>query len=377
MFNIKKKKKGLTLIETLVSLVILSFVITPMLMIVSSSRNTNRNGEIIQKNIYILQKYAEKFKREDVSKGNLKNNESFIEETFKEDGKDKTRMFKILTPTASNPNEKDKDIPEGYKVKVSIEALDSYKFPDETGTDAGTGISTGGSLDVSASNNGYDSIKYDAKINIVKHVDSEGKIGIQVADLFVEDKDGHKQGNIYAVNNNYVLEITNEKENSNSLEDKLIINLKNNSSENIIKTWTFESTGKNEPNNASVIVQVDSNEEKSSDINLPINCYNKIKGSNMSVYLAKSKDISTSASNEVINCFKDKEGNSLVWIKEGTVYITDGIYNRTDSTNENSNGNYSNETRLYKIIVSLYKDNQNPESDKPIQQVTSYKTVNK
>ena len=97
----------------------------------------------------------------------------------------------------------------------------------------------------------------------------------------------------------------------------------------------------------------------------------------MSVYLAKSKDISTTSDNEVINCFKDKDGNSLVWIKEGTVYITDGIYNRTDSTNTNSNGNYSNETRLYKIIVSLYKDNQNPESDKLIQQVTAYKTVNK
>lgn len=371
MFNIKKKKKGLTLIETLISLTILCFVITPMLLIVSSSRNTNKSGEITQKNIYILQKYAEKFKGEDVSTENLQNNEEFSEESFQEDGKDKTRMYKILTSTSSNSNEKDKDIPNGYKVKVSIEALDSYKFADETNK------TTGGTSNSNASNNGYNSIKYDAKINIIKHVDAGSNIGAQVADLYVENKDGGKQENTYPIKNNYVLEITNGEDSINIKEDKLIIKLKDNNSQDSIKTWTFESKDKSQPNNASVIVQVDSNEEKTSDINLPINCYNKIKGSNMSLYLAKSKDIAASGNNEVINCFKDKDGNSLVYIKEGTVYITDGIYSRTDSANPSNHGNYSNVTRLYKIVVSLYKEDQDPKSDKPMQQVTAYKTVNK
>lgn len=374
MFNIKKKKKGLTLIETLISLTILCFVITPMLLIVSSSRNTNKSGEIAQKNVYVLQKYAEKFKGEDVSTENLKNNEEFNEESFQEDGKDKTRMYKILTATSSNLNKKDKDIPNGYKVKVSIEALDSYKFADKTKDDE---ESTGGTSNSNASNNGYNSIKYDAKINIIKHADAGSNIGAQVADLYVENKGVSNQKNTYPIKNNYVLEISNGEDNNNSVEDRLTIKLKDNNSKKPIKVWTFESADKNQANNASVIIQVDSNEEKISDINLPINCYNKIKGSNMSLYLAKSKDISASANNEVINCFKDKDGNSLVYIKEGTVYITDGIHNRTDSANPSNHGNYSNVTRLYKIVVSLYKENQDPKSDKPMQQVTAYKTVNK
>lgn len=369
MFNIKKKKKGLTLIETLISLVILCFIITPILMIVSSSRNLNKDGEVTQKNIYILQKYAEKFKEKDLSSANLTNNESFTQETFTENGQQKERMTKIFTPKDSNTSNQDIDIPSGYKVKVNIEALDDYKFADTASSTTSTSTNTGGSSNTSTSNSGYSSIKYDAKINIIKHVDTTGNIGTQAADLFVENKDGQKQGNTYPVNNNYILEVINGEDNNGSVVDGLIINLKDGTSENPIKTWIFESTDKNQINDASVIVQVDSNEDNSSNVSLTVNCYNKINSSNDYLYLVSSKDISVGGSSGIVN--------TSVSVKQGTVYVTDGIYKRTDSSNTNQASDYDNTTRLYKIVLSLYKDNQTPEVDKPVQQVTTYKTVSK
>lgn len=366
MFDIKKKKKGLTLIETLISLVILCFIITPILMMVSSSRNLNKDGEVTQKNIYVLQKYAENFKEKNLSKGNLSSNESFNEETFTQNEETKKRMTRIFTSKGSSGSGQDLDIPAGYQVKVNVEALDNYKFADATSS---TSTNIGGSSSTNTSSNGYSSNKYDAKINIVKHVDATGNIGNQVVDLYVEDKSGQKKGSIDAINDGYILEVINGQYNNGVVADKLIINLKDGNLESPIETWIFDSTDKNQVKDASVILQVDSNEDKESNINLVVNCYNKIDSSKMELYAAKSKDISKSGSNGIVN--------TSVSIKQGIVYLTEGIFKRTDSTNSGGSANYSDDTRLYKIVVSLYKDTQTPEVDKPIQQVTAYKTVNK
>jgi Type II secretory pathway, pseudopilin PulG len=332
MFNIKKKKKGLTLIETLIAFTILTFVLTPMMMIINSSVKTNKSGEDKQKTLYIAQKYAEEFKRNNIDKNKLGQVQEFI----------------------------NADVPKGYFINVIVEPLTEYKFADVATATATTSSNT---------NNGYNQIEYDAKIKMIKDT-STSKVGI-VAHIEVDDKNGIKGTYDLNSNSEYKLEINNGKDNNSSttgIDNVLEIILKD-SSDNIIagSPWTVYKTPDTNKN-ANVIVQVECNEHDTSSVKLDVDCYNKIIDGNMSVYFARVKDttLSDDFNKDVVNCSLTNQ--------QGKVNIYSNIYNKSDTTNVYSN----TDTRVYKITIRLFKDGQNtnPQSgDKPINQVVTYKTV--
>lgn len=338
MFIIKKKKKGLTLLETLISFLILTFVLTPMLMIINSSVKTNKSGEDKQKTLYIAQKYAEDFKRKDIERNKLGKIQKFKNKDVPDD-------------------EIDPDIPDGYFVNVIVEDLPRYKFSVTTNTAISTTSALTGTDENtdSTTSSGYNSIQYDAKVKIIK----SDKAGI-VAYLDVDGKDNTKR--TCDLNNEYRLEISNDKDKDiiSSEEKKFLLIILKDSTGKVIneepwKIYKDPNTNKN----ANIVIQVDSNEQTSSNVDLYIDCYNKINESNMSVYFAKSKKttLPSDFNNDVVNCHLEN--------KQGQVSIYSNIYNNTTN-------NYSDsDTRVYKITVMVFKDGQ----DSPINQVITYKTV--
>ncbi|KZL93402.1 type IV pilus modification PilV family protein [Clostridium magnum] len=339
MFNIKKK--GLTLIETLIAFTILTFVLTPMMMIINSSVKTNKSGEDKQQTLYIAQKYAEDFKSKGIDKNKL----------------GQIQTFKNKDVPDGN---KDLDIPDGYFVNVLVEPLTEYKFSD---------VATGTATQVASPNpdentgdtnyNGYDSIQYDGKIVISKDMTN---LDI-AAHMELDIKDGSQH--TYDLKDSYTVEISNGKDDGSNV---LIINVKDDHNNNINKEPWVVNKNPSTSKDSNVIIQVDANEKNEPTAKLYINCYNKISESSMCVYLVKSKNttLSEEYNNDVIN--------SLLTNQQGKVNIYSNIYNKTDTTNAYSN----TDTRVYKITIKLFKDGQNtdPQSgDKPISQVVTYKTV--
>lgn len=337
MFNIKRKKKGVTLIEVIISFAILSIVLGPMFGMISLGVRTNKTGENTQKGLYAVQKYAEKFKSPDIFK---------FSDTFQ------NNSSQIFT------NTQDSDIPYGYFVKVDITPMPEYEFGDAATAAASTTDSSVTAAD-SDTSDVYDDISYDAKIIIQKNADKNYP---QLANLYVEDNSENKQGSTVAVDNNYTLYIGNG---SNVEGDKrLTIKFTDESGNEV---YTLPDTFiKRNGDNASIVIQIDASQSDSSQsINLKIDYANYVYSSNMSIYYVRTKDISTTGNYDLIKPSFENE--------RGTAKIYDNIYIKNNS--DSNNVKYSN-TRLYKISVKLFKDGQNTDpvsGDKPIQQVNAYR----
>lgn len=338
MFSVKKRKKGLTLIETIISFTILSIVSIPMFSIIMSSVKSNKLGEDKQKTLYVAQKYAETFKSKDIDKSKL----------------GQVQLFKGTEVPEEN---KDLDIPQGYFVNVVVEPLTGYKFADVDINTANNDGSTSSSS--SSTNSGYTSIQYDTKIIISKNTTGPDI----VANMEIDSTDGSKY--TYPLKTNYKLEISNGSDNGSNA---LVINLKDDNGIGVnVDSLTINKTPLTN-NNSNVIIQMDANEKDEPTANLNIDFYNKIDGSDMTVYLAKVKDttLSDSYNNDVIKCSLKNQ--------QGKVNIYSNIYDKSDTTNVYSDG----DTRVYKITIRLFKDGQNTDAisgDKPINQVITYKNV--
>lgn len=104
-----KKKKGITLLETVISFTILSVVLMPIFSVVISSVKSNKISEDTQKDLYLAQKYAEKFKFQEL----------------------KTKSVEYINGNGTDTNT-DTEIPKNKKVKIEISP---YEPPNASSSD--------------------------------------------------------------------------------------------------------------------------------------------------------------------------------------------------------------------------------------------------
>jgi len=126
MFKIKRKKKGLTLIETLISFLILTFVLTPILMVVNSSVKLNKTGDDNQKSLYIAQKYVEDFKQaQDVKTDFIDKGEEQPKETGDSEDTTNIKFYETVTEGDLNIDYviKAKIIPQPFENQQNITTL--------------------------------------------------------------------------------------------------------------------------------------------------------------------------------------------------------------------------------------------------------------
>lgn len=336
MFNKNNKKKGLTLIETVISLAILMIVLGPMLGIINLSVKTNKDGERTQNGLYAVQKYAEQYKREDIDSTKFKD----------ESGNPLPQIEKKF--------DSDTDIPKGYFIHVKMEPLNQYNFAD-TDTSADTSSST----TTITPSPGYSGIDYDVKLAI--NTNSSNNPFVSVTG---KDKSSYQQ----LLQDGYTIDISNGDARNSTLEEETILVAVKDSLDTVVAgPWEISKirSGNASIKDGNIIVQVDANKDKSSG-SLNINCYNKVKDGCMNVYSAQLKDASASSSNDksVMNCSINN--------CEGTVKVYSNITALKDIDENHKNG-----TRLYKITVSLYKNGDSTQDPnvKPVQRVIAYKTV--
>lgn len=337
MFNMIRcvniKKKGLTLIETVVSFAILMIVLGPMLGIINLSVKNNKAGEKTQTGLYVLQRYAEKYKSEDIDTSKI------VANKFKDDSGNY-----VISGFDENPT--DNNVPKGYFVHVKVEALDQYKFADVV-----TSVATA----QAAPTTGYSSIDYDVKLVI-----DTNNLNQPYIEISGKDGSEHEQSLV----DNYIIEISNGDARTSTL---MLVTVKDSSNTVIAGPWEIS---KIRADNASIkdgniIVQVDGN-KNSSNGSLNINCYNKIDDGNMNVYSAELKDTSANLNSNkgAMNCtINNCEGKVKVYSNIAAI--------------KDLHENHKNNTRLYKITIGLYKvgDNAQDESVNPVQKVIAYKTV--
>lgn len=326
MIKVKSKKSGLTLIEVVVSIAILSIVSTPVLSMVLTSVKTNKSSEDKQKAIYIAQKYVEKFKSEDV-------------DSFKSEGSLGATNNEVNFRKAQDP-----DMPDDFAVVAEISPQTDYVFPDQQNNNN------------NASYKKFSDIIFDGEIVLSKK--TGGNNAVAGSAIKVLNKD--KEDIIPIINQNlgsldgdksYDLEILNGIQNNNSFDDKIAINLKETGQQQYLAKWMVER--KKTPKNADVVIYMDS--EAKTTIN--VLGYNNISDSDFNIYFAKAKD----------SLNKDDNIKYSFVNQKGIIKTYSNIFKLT--------GNYNNSSRVYKINIKVWKEQQDPQKEKPLEEVNAYKSV--
>lgn len=273
------KKKGLTLIEVLISMCILVIIVPPIISMVLTGVKTNKKAEDNQRALYIAQQCVEEIKAKELTKDNIGSKER-IEDNFK--------ITQTITPE------------------------EEYYFPDNKNDNK--------------EKEDFRAIEYDGKIEVKTHNN------IDEIYLYKGNDGNNKIGSVNLKEDTNIINIINGvKENGNVDESEIILEINNES---------FEIEKENTKKDSNIIIELNSIENTIEDeapkieIHTINNSHNK--DGNFNIYLVKEKgtNIKYSFSNDLgkvkvySNIFKYKDGkkpknasrlykiNVKVWRKE-------------------------------------------------------------
>ncbi|MBV1819075.1 hypothetical protein [Clostridium cochlearium] len=267
------KKKGLTLIEVLISMCILVIIVPPIISMVLTGVKTNKKAEDNQRALYIAQQCVEKIK----SMPDIDNIETEIE-------KDNFKITQTATPE------------------------EGYYFPDKKNDNK--------------EKENFRAIEYDGKIKVKTHNNIDGIY------LYKGNDEENEIGSVNLKNNGNTINIINEaKENGNVDESKITLE---------INEESFQIENAKKDSNIIIEFNSIENTVDGKEPKIEIHTINNFPNGSLNIYLVKEKstNVKYSFSNDLgkvkvySNIFKYKEGedpkgysrlykiNVKVWRKE-------------------------------------------------------------
>lgn len=238
LINIKRKKKGFTLLELIISIGILSIVVIPLSNLVIGTFRMTNNAKIKQEATNIAQKYMEKIKADDSIKLDKIIDE---EETFPSYG----------YPSSEN----------GYSISYSINKEEDYYLPHE-------------------SYSGVDSNTFDYKFKLPE----EGEL--------VNIYDNNGQINSHSITSDLGMQITINNRKYDEITNQNQITYE-------INGYTKTPINKTKANNENIYIRIDVNRD---DLTNPlvINAKNECSGQ-LIFYFVKSDKLTEDVQCKVIN----------------------------------------------------------------------------